>query len=98
MRLLPLLLAVVANPAFADPPSATCRPASEVESIRRWLAAEYGEQPTAAGISAPDGSQVMELYTDPQDGSWTIMAVGKEMACLVATGSGWIALKHGEPA
>lgn len=52
------------------------------------LADKYGEQKTSAGLT---GQQVMEVYANPETGTWTVLMVNAEgLACMVAAGTIWL--------
>lgn len=52
------------------------------------LADKYGEQKTNAGLT---GQQVMEVYANPETGTWTVLMVNANgLACMVAAGEIWL--------
>lgn len=62
-----------------------CAPRDRVTTI---LADTYGE--TRSGIGLNGSDQVMELFTNPATGSWTILiTLPAGAACLIVSGTGY---------
>lgn len=55
----------------------------------------YGETKQAAGLA---GQQVMEVYSNPETGTWTVLMVNASgLACMVAAGTVWLTFEQFEP-
>ncbi len=85
-RLVLLAVAVVALVATARPASG--EPCTSRADILDHLVIEYGEIPTAVGVTNKGG--LVELLVDPVDDSWTLLlSTPNGQSCLLATGEGW---------
>lgn len=79
-----LLAAFVAMPAFAGP----CGPyAGLVEAIS---GERFREVRVGGGLDT-SGDAAVELWVNPDTGTWTLLAVApdRHAACLVTGGNGW---------
>jgi hypothetical protein len=97
LALLAFLFTVIAPVAFhAQQPTLFCQPYAAMEAK---LIKEYGEVPSAMGVSVHGG--LMVTYVDPKDESWTIIIVaGNGGACIIAGGDDYMAIPappSGEP-
>lgn len=74
---------------------AQCAPRA---AILAALSQRFAETPRAMGL-AGDSSVVMELFTNPKTGTWTITATNANgVTCLIASGLGFETLTQGKPA
>lgn len=79
------LAALLAWPAVAQP---QCGPRAGIVAM---LTERYGEQPVAHGLTA--GGAIMEMWADPDSGSWAVTAARPNGAmCLVGAGGAFEAL------
>ena len=79
-------LAIVAVIGFACPAMAgSCAPTADV---LKQLREKYGEVPAFTG-TVDNGSGVVATITVSPKGTWTVLAKGPEMSCLIASGVGW---------
>ena len=77
-----IAVSLAVSPAYAQ---ANCAPR---EAIIDRLKTMYGESLAAGGLQS--AAQMIEVWTAPETGSWTILmtrADGK--ACVMATGTNW---------
>lgn len=82
MRLIALAV-LAASPVAAQEPQ--CGPR---DPFVKTLADSYGESRVGVGIEARGG--LVELYADPDDGSWTLLVVRPDgIACMVSEGHQW---------
>lgn len=88
--------------AQEDPQPGAAYPTRHITCVERAelgpaLADQYGEHPAGMGVSAT--GQLIELYVDPHDGSWTMAAVdpaSSGRARLIGAGEGWQSAKQAE--
>ncbi|HEV7253854.1 MAG TPA: hypothetical protein VGN97_12280 [Mesorhizobium sp.] len=61
---------------------------TSTDAMLRRLQERYGEEPTAAGVSAR--GELITLVVDPKDGSWSVVrTLPNGMTCGVIGGEGW---------
>ncbi|WP_127524090.1 hypothetical protein [Mesorhizobium sp. Z1-4] len=65
--------------AFAQ--NQSCAP---IAHLMQWLAQEYNEFPIFAGQGTQPGQRV--IVTRADSGTWTVIAVSGDVACMVASG------------
>jgi hypothetical protein len=71
-----------ATPALAQP---AC---GERNLVLKELAKQFSEAPAAMGLS--DGGTVVELFSSPKGGTWTIvMTMPTGQSCMLTSGAGW---------
>lgn len=84
---LAVVLSLLASPAAA----AMC---GEREALAKKLDKDYGEQVRMRGI-VNNGRMVMELWTNPEEGTWTVTVMREDGAlCLLGTGRALIELER----
>jgi len=84
------LLAMVV--ASAGPARAQGLPCAPVEAVTEHLKAQFGETPARIGQAA-DGAGLV-IFENLEAGSSSVVVVRPDgMACLLATGQGWRAVK-----
>jgi hypothetical protein len=65
------------------------QPCGDRTSILTRLGERYGETRRGAGLMADVG--VLEIYSNPDTGSWTILLTNPNgLTCLIAAGEGWV--------
>lgn len=90
------LIALAATPIAAISPIAEiiCAPRSE---LVQKLTLQFGETQTGIGMRGPES--VMEVWTSPQSGDWTlVMSYTDGKSCIVAMGQNWETLQGMDPA
>ena len=71
--------------AFFMPAALACVPHDQMAT---FLQAEHGE--ALVGWGADPRGLLLELYSDPRDGSWTVTLTGPDgQACIVSWGEAW---------
>jgi len=86
------LLVALVTPAAAQQPRPDCFPSQQMYS---QLSGAYGETRRHAGLS---GQIILEVWTNPETGSWTILSTRPDgISCLAAAGEGWADIVQGQP-
>lgn len=74
--------------ALAPPLAAAQAVCAPRESVVAQLQEKYGEVRRGAGLQ--DGAAVIELWSSPRTGSWTIiMSRPSGVSCVMAAGEAW---------
>jgi hypothetical protein len=84
---------LLAAPAGAQPPPTESRlPCHRFEEIARQLDQKYDEAPVSFGIQS--NGNLLQVFASASQGTWTILSTTPSgLACIVAAGRGWEALK-----
>lgn len=90
------LIALAAAPAAATSPIAEIICAPRGEMVQK-LTRQFGETQAGVGIRGPES--VMEVWTSPQSGDWTlVMSYTDGKSCIIAMGQNWESLQGMDPA
>lgn len=89
MRLLLICLLLLTSPAFARdhivlPMELHC---FKADILIKQLRDGYGEDPIFVGKSELDGDAVTMMFVNQQTGSYTVVAMGKVIGCVLDTGN-----------
>lgn len=77
--------AAIGPPAFAQQAQSSC---GERDRIVASLQQKHGE--TVTGVGLAGGAAVIELWSSPETGSWTLLMTRPDgRACLMAAGQSW---------
>lgn len=89
------VLTVCALPALAEETSVRTLVCKPLKEWRAGLETRYGETPVIAAMAQ---SRPVLILANPETGTWTMLAVYPDRACMVGAGGRFQVIAQGDPA
>jgi len=91
-----LLLALSISVSAETSTITNTMPCGDTKTVINELREDYKEIPIIIGIANDNANSLMSLWTNVNDGSWTLVATKDQLSCIIGTGKSLRVLELGK--